>query len=370
MATPVHSRFMQIAQRTPYSLAAHPCTICSHTVQPLMKVDELTAVDKMACGVLKEKNIVIEYRKPSAADDVAEDTLDEVWMLIFTTLPLLAAAASFVANGGSIDAKWKTLQIGFGLTAFVMYVRCWTHPSPSSIAALACMHWPINHYHMRSSSINRRSIMATTTAVVCARSVRYDNLARGRGAVFMYHNVETFWTTKLFLEAIRGMLPCTQGGCEHRIQVHQLPNNRGFKMRRACSARVASWPFLICDKLGCQVRCVSPPTPANPPRPRHSPSALDDAQPPPIRRALDFELHQTHRALCITPRTQCVGNSCEDRQHRPDTTVHVPCHKSDAGEGCECWHEGPVTAVRMNIILHVYIMSSMRTYACPRQTAV
>ena len=81
----------------------------------------------------------------------------------------------------------------------------------------------------------------------------YDDDGKGWPMLFMLHNLENYWTTRWFIEAARRVLPCTDADCQHPYHRPNLPRG-GFQLCRRCSANAQKWEFVMCDKLGCQVR--------------------------------------------------------------------------------------------------------------------
>ena len=85
--------------------------------------------------------------------------------------------------------------------------------------------------------------------------VAFDAQWKAWPIAFMLHNTENYWSTRKFIEAVRRNIPCSRASCSHPFTLEEYPRG-GFGISRACSSAAAQWPFIICDKLGSQVRAL------------------------------------------------------------------------------------------------------------------
>lgn len=157
-------------------------------------------IGKMARGALKNADMVLEYRIPDP--EAAKKTQGSVWMLILSTLAMLTLAGTLAGGGCAIDAKWKTNEKGYGLTALVMF----------------------------------------------------DDEGRAWPVALMVHNVEHYWTTRWLKEAVQRCMPCTRPTCDCLYTTRALPRG-GFCLDRRCKAYPSTeLAFVMCDKLASQVK--------------------------------------------------------------------------------------------------------------------
>ena len=56
-------------------------------------------------------------------------------------------------------------------------------------------------------------------------------------------NIDCYWTLKVQLDAIRGLLPCTNPNCKHPVRKVKIDSRGSFVLQRACKAfrRRAVW---------------------------------------------------------------------------------------------------------------------------------
>lgn len=180
-----------------------PCALFAGTA--------LANIAQMATGPLKDANMVLEYRTPidpglqQDAAAAAAAGPNSAWILVLSSVAMLLLALQFAGNGAGVDAKWRTNEAGFGLTALVVF----------------------------------------------------DDEGHAWPVAFMLHNVENYWTTRVLIEAVQRNMPCQCGTCPHNFKCRSLERG-GFYLSRCPDAPAtdSAFAFIMCDKLGCQVAAL------------------------------------------------------------------------------------------------------------------
>ena len=141
--------------------------------------------------------MVLEYRVPDPALPAGTSSEHSVWLLVLSSVAMLLLAAQLAGNGAALDAKWRTNEQKFGLTAIVVF----------------------------------------------------DDKGHAWPVAWMVHNTESYWTTRLLIEAVTRNMPCLSEACQDAF--HHAPIARGgYKQMRTCTGGDRpKFAFMICDKL-------------------------------------------------------------------------------------------------------------------------
>ena len=163
------------------------------------------AVHLMCRDLLAEQHRVILYLVPDPDLDPADFTgglgvpVGALHIVVCSTPEMIESVRTAQALGA--DTKWRTRE-GGGCVQGILAFSQQSQPKPTE-------------GHRTEFDAGYRGHKATVVTVALA-------------------NLDNYWTLKVQLDAIRGMLPCDDPQCSHPIVRVDLDNRGSFVLQRAC----------------------------------------------------------------------------------------------------------------------------------------